>query len=128
MRDIDLATYREDPEMPAGSVAAVAGANAAYRALPGTRSFIASHGGEDAAKATLYSDGHTAQIEDVATLVRHRGRGLAGAVVAHAACEALAGGHETVFLMCDLDGGPVALYERIGFRPAGHTWTFTRPG
>lgn len=97
-------------------------------AREGTRTFVGSHDGVDACTATLYTDGRIGQIEDVATLVAHRGHGVAGATVAHAALEALDAGHEIVFLFVDSVTGPVALYERVGFRVAGHTWSLTRPG
>ncbi len=94
----------------------------------GTRTFIGSHDGVDACTVTLHTDGRIGQVEDVATLVAHRGHGVAGATVALAAREALDAGNEIVFLLVDSVTGPVALYERVGFRVAGHTWSFTRPG
>lgn len=94
----------------------------------GTRTFLGARNGVDACTVTMYSDGQTAQLEDVATLVEHRGHGLAGAALSLAIGEALAAGHDLVFLFVDLDAGPVPLYERLGFRQAGGMWTFTRPG
>jgi ribosomal protein S18 acetylase RimI-like enzyme len=91
------------------------------------RHFAALVDGEPAAAADLYSDGRTAQIEDVSTLPEFRGRGLASAVVARAAHEALAGGHDLVFLVADDADWPKALYARLGFAPLGRKWVFFRP-
>ena len=74
----------------------------------------------------LYSDGRTAQVEDVATSPDHRGKGLASAVVLRAVEEALASGHDFLFLVAN-DGSPAQeLYARLGFETAGHTWSFLR--
>ena len=69
---------------------------------------------------TLYSDGRTAMVEDVATHEELRGRGLARAVVSLATSEAWAAGHDFVFLIADADDWPVKLYRRLGFEVAGH--------
>lgn len=62
-----------------------------------------------------------ALIDDVATVERARGRGYASALTATAARVALAAGARHVCLLAD-PGAPavVAMYERIGFRRAGH--------
>ena len=74
----------------------------------------------------LYSDGRTAQVEDVATSPDHRGKGLASAVVLRAVEEALASGHTFVFLIANDENGPKELYGRLGFETIGHTWSFLR--
>src|ERR687892_42790 len=79
-----------------------------------------------ASAADLYSDGRTAQVEDVATLPEHRGRGHATAVVLRAVEEALATGHDFVFLVADAEDWPKELYVRLGFAPLGRTWTFLK--
>jgi predicted GNAT family acetyltransferase len=85
--------------------------------------------GEIASAADLYSDGRTAQVEDVATAAEFRGRGYATAVVLRAVEEALATGHDFVFLVADAEDWPKELYVRLGFAPLGHTWTFLKtPG
>jgi len=81
---------------------------------------------EVASAADLYSDGRTAQVEDVATSPAHRGRGYASAVVLRAVEEALATGHDFVFLVADAEDWPKELYVRLGFGPLGHTWTFLK--
>ena len=61
-------------------------------------------------------------MEAVATLPAHRGRGYASAVVLRAVEEALAAGHDLVFLTADDDDWPKELYARLGFEQIG------RPG
>ena len=82
--------------------------------------------GEVAGGADLYSDGRTAQVEDVSTFPAYRGRGLASAVVLHAVEEALAGRHDFIFLIADDADWPKELYARLGFAPLGRKWTFLR--
>lgn len=78
--------------------------------------------GSDAAHATLYSDGRTAQIEDVATLTAFRGQGLATATVVAAARAARDGGHDPVFLVADADDWPRHFYAKLGFVTLTRTW------
>lgn len=75
--------------------------------------------GEVAAYAGLYLERGVAQIEDVATLPAHRGRGLARAVVLQAVSEARRAGAELVFLVADEVDWPRELYGRLGFDPIG---------
>jgi GNAT superfamily N-acetyltransferase len=84
--------------------------------------------GEVASFTGLYLEGTVAQIEDVATLPEHRGRGLARAVVLAAAAEARRAGAELVFLVADADDWPRGLYERLGFDPIGCEHVFGRSG
>jgi GNAT superfamily N-acetyltransferase len=72
----------------------------------------------------LYSDGHTAQIEDVSTLPDHRGHGYASAVVMRALEEARGAGHEFVFLTADARDWPKELYRRLGFEPLGEKYAY----
>lgn len=90
------------------------------------RHFAVRVNGQVASAADLYSDGRTAQVEDVATSPEHRGRGYATAVVLRAVAEALAAGHDFVFLVADAEDWPRELYIRLGFAPLGHTWTFLK--
>ena len=90
------------------------------------RHFAVRTNGEVASAADLYSDGRTAQVEDVATSAEFRGRGYATAVVLRAVEEALATGHDFVFLVADAEDWPKELYVRLGFAPLGHTWTYLR--
>jgi ribosomal protein S18 acetylase RimI-like enzyme len=91
------------------------------------RHFAARVNGEIAAAADLYSDGRTAQVEDVSTRPTFRGRGLASAVVLRAVKEALAAGHDFVFLVADDEDWPKDLYARLGFAPLGRKVVFFRP-
>jgi ribosomal protein S18 acetylase RimI-like enzyme len=90
------------------------------------RTFAVVEDGEVVSAAELYSDGHTAQVEDVATLVSHRGRGHAKAVVTRAVEAALAAGHEFVFLVAAGDDWPKELYKRLGFEEVGTRFAFLR--
>jgi predicted GNAT family acetyltransferase len=83
--------------------------------------------GEVASGADLYSDGRTAQVEDLATRSAFRDRGLASAVLLRVVEEALAAGHDFVFLIADDRDWPKELYTRVGFAPIGRKWTFLRP-
>jgi ribosomal protein S18 acetylase RimI-like enzyme len=91
------------------------------------RHFAALVGSDVVSAADLYSDGRTAQVEDVATLPDFRNRGLASAVVLRAVAEALAAGHDFVFLIADDGDWPAELYARLGFAPLGRKWVFLRP-
>jgi predicted GNAT family acetyltransferase len=97
-------------------------------AVPAARFFVGCADGVDAAVTTLYSDGATAQVEDVATLRDYRRRGLARATVSAAVDAALEMGHELVFIVADDDDWPKDLYGRLGFDPIGRAWALTRPG
>lgn len=104
-------------------------ANALWSEVGAGRHFAVREGGRVVSATALYSDGRTAQVEDVATSPDHRGQGRASAVVLRAVEEALASGHDFVFLVAN-DGTPAQeLYARLGFETVGHTWSFLRkPG
>lgn len=88
------------------------------------RCFGAYVGDTVAAVCELYSDGLTAQIEDVGTLQEHRGRGLATALVLRALHEAQSWGHDLIFLCADDDDWPKELYAKLGFDLMGRTYDF----
>lgn len=90
------------------------------------RCFAAYVDGEIASVCELYSDGVTAQIEDVSTLESHRSKGLATATVLRALHEARAWGHEMVFLVADADDWPKEMYLKLGFEGVGETYQFLR--
>lgn len=92
-----------------------------------TRFFAARVDGEIASYCELYSDGSTAQIENVLTLEPFRNRGLARATVSHARAEAQRSGHDLIFLVADRDDWPKKLYEKLGFEEIGRIWEFVRP-
>jgi GNAT superfamily N-acetyltransferase len=87
---------------------------------------IRGRDGSLAAITMLYSDGATAQVEDVYTVPEERGRGHARALITHAVRLAADGGHEPTFIVADDRGWPKQLYARLGFEPAGRTWAFHR--
>jgi ribosomal protein S18 acetylase RimI-like enzyme len=93
------------------------------------RHFAAVVDGIPVSSTDLYSDGRTAQIEDVGTLPDHRGRGHASAVVMRALEEARAMGHEFIFLSADARNWPKELYRRLGFDGVGERYAYLRtPG
>lgn len=94
----------------------------------GARFFVGRTDGEIAAGCELYELGDVAQIEDVYTLERFRGRGLARAVVLVAARAARVAGCEVVFLNADDGDWPKLLYEKLGFDEIGRFWSFVKPG
>lgn len=83
-----------------------------------TRFFAAFADDEVAAYCEVRSDGTAAQIEDVNTLPRFRGRGLGRAVVQHAVDEARAA-NEIVYLEALADDWPRELYTKLGFDVVG---------
>jgi RimJ/RimL family protein N-acetyltransferase/ribosomal protein S18 acetylase RimI-like enzyme len=91
-----------------------------------TRFFGAFVEDEVAAYCELRSDGQTAQIEDVNTLLPYRGRGLGRAVVQKALDEARAG-HTIVFIEALANDWPKELYDRLGFDVLDVRHLFLRP-
>jgi ribosomal protein S18 acetylase RimI-like enzyme len=91
------------------------------------RFFAVRVDGEVAASVDLYHDGRTAQIEDLATLEEHRGRGYASALVVRALEEARQAGCDLCFLVADAEDWPKLLYARLGFVELGRYMKFIRP-
>lgn len=97
--------------------------------LVGGQGFVAvSANGEDVAHATVYGTSDVAQIDDVATLVDHRGQGHAKSVVAACVADARARGAEIVFLTAEADDWPRHLYAGMGFVTVARTWVLQREG
>jgi len=90
------------------------------------RHFAVVVDGAVVSSSDLYSDGSTAQIEDVGTLAEYRGHGYASAVVMRALAEARATGHDFVFLVADARDWPKELYRRLGFDAAGEKYAYLR--
>jgi ribosomal protein S18 acetylase RimI-like enzyme len=84
-------------------------------------------GDEVVSYADLYADGADAQVEDVGTLLEHRGRGYATAVILRAIEQARASGADFVFLVADAEDWPKELYRRLGFDEVGHYTKFFVP-
>ncbi|MGW2156490.1 GNAT family N-acetyltransferase [Nonomuraea sp. NPDC001699] len=80
--------------------------------------------GQVAARADLYVHEGVAQIENVYTGERHRGRGFARTLLT--ALLAATAGAELTFLVADADDWPREFYGRLGFVPVGHTHAFLR--
>ena len=87
---------------------------------------VPGRSGALAAIAALYSDGSTAQVEDVYTVPEERGRGFARMLVSRAIELAGEGGHEFTFIVGDDRNWPKELYARLGFEPVGRLWSFHR--
>jgi RimJ/RimL family protein N-acetyltransferase len=83
-----------------------------------TRFFAAFADGEVAAYCEVRSDGGVAQVEDVNTLPRFRGRGLGRAVVQQAADEARVT-NDIVYLEALAEDWPRQLYAKLGFDVIG---------
>jgi GNAT superfamily N-acetyltransferase len=129
-RAAEAATIREEPYgRDEDVVRQLIGMRTALgAAVPTARFFVGTADGVDAAVTTLYSDGVTAQVEDVATLPDYRRRGLARAAVSAAIDAAVEMGHRFIFIIADDDDWPKELYGRLGFDPIGRAWCFIRPG
>jgi ribosomal protein S18 acetylase RimI-like enzyme len=89
-----------------------------------TRFFAVLDDGRPVSWSDLYLAGDAAQIEDVATLESHRGRGHARAVILHAAAEARRSGADLVFLVADDEDWPKELYRKLGFDELGRVYEF----
>jgi ribosomal protein S18 acetylase RimI-like enzyme len=88
------------------------------------RHFAVVVNGKPVSSTDLFSDGRTAQIEDVGTLPDHRGVGHASAVVLKALEEARAMGHDFIFLVADARDWPKEMYRRLGFDAVGEKYAF----
>jgi ribosomal protein S18 acetylase RimI-like enzyme len=83
--------------------------------------------GEIVSWTDLYLAEGVAQVEDVATLEEHRGRGYATAVVLRAIEEGRKAGADLVFLVADGEDWPKVLYGRLGFDEVGRLYKFATP-
>jgi GNAT superfamily N-acetyltransferase len=92
-----------------------------------TRFFGVEVNGEIVAWSDLYVAQGVGQVEDVATVPEHRGKGYATAVVLRAVEEARQAGAGLVFLVADDHDWPKKLYARLGFDPIGRIHKFIRP-
>jgi GNAT superfamily N-acetyltransferase len=128
LRPVEAQTMVEQGDRDPELVAELLDGRAAFGHAGRARYFLGSVDGVDACHATLYSDGVFAQVEDVGTIERFRGRGLARAVCCAAIDAALAAGHEQVFIAADDDDWPKELYGRLGFDTIGRESSFTWPG
>ena len=96
-------------------------------AAVGERCFGVREDGRVVSYCRLYGEGPTCQVEDVATLPTHRGRGHASAVVWAAVDAARATGSELVFLVADESEPAKEIYRRLGFEGVGTMVEAIRP-
>jgi ribosomal protein S18 acetylase RimI-like enzyme/nucleotide-binding universal stress UspA family protein len=92
----------------------------------GGRWFAVREGGRVASRAWLRGDAGLGQVEDVATAIAARGRGLARAVVSAAARTSVERGDELTFVIADADETTPELYRKLGFEAMGLTHRFVR--
>ncbi len=135
MQALQLAALREEaPEVDArsGLVARLVATQSRLRATTPCRCFGAGEpGAEPASMCVLFLDAdvdgrRVATIEEVGTLVAHRGRGLAGAVVSAAVSHAGGWGADLIVVPADADDWPQVMYAGLGFEPIGRQVTVTR--
>ena len=117
----------DDPKMNAATLDQVIDATAREaRARAATSLGIRDEAGELVAMTKLYTDGITAQVEDVYTVDAWRNRGCARRLITRAIALAQEAGHELVFIEADDNGWPKQLYSRLGFDPIGRIGVFHR--
>lgn len=90
------------------------------------RAFGVRAEGVIASVCETYSDGTIGQIEDVATLEEHRGKGYGTEVVLAALASLQQAHHELIFLVADAEDWPKQMYEKLGFEGVGVTYQFIR--
>ena len=81
----------------------------------GDRWFVVRSADEVVSFCRLLADDDTAQVEDVGTLPKARGRGFARAVTLAAVRAARSEGYRLVWLGANADDWPRKLYARLGF-------------
>ena len=117
----------DDPKMTAATLDQVVAATGREGRVRGARSLgIRDETGSLVAMTKLYSDGTTAQVEDVFTVPDWRNRRCARRLITRAVTMARESGHELVFIVADDDGWPKHLYSRLGFDPIGRMEMFHR--
>jgi predicted GNAT family acetyltransferase len=117
----------DDPTMTAETLDQVIAATAREaRVRDATNLVIRDGAGKLVAMTKLYTDGVTAQVEDVYTVPAWRNRGCARRLITRAIALAWEAGHELVFIVADDDGWPKHLYARLGFDPIGRMGMFHR--
>ena len=119
-----LETYREEAASP--DVADhFTQQHGKFERVIGARFFTASVDGEPAGLCELHRDATDAMVENVFTLERARGHGVARSVVLRAIEVARDEGAGHVFIVTDEDDWPKELYARLGFDRIGRELVFT---
>jgi GNAT superfamily N-acetyltransferase len=134
MEALQLAALREEvPEaaVRSGLAERLAATQRTLRAGTPARCFGAGEAGRPQSMCTLFADEdvggrRVAMVEEVVTLVAHRGRGLARAVVGAAILAALAWEAELIVVPADADDWPQVMYGGLGFVPVGRQVSLTR--
>jgi hypothetical protein len=135
MQALQLAALREEaPEVDArtGLVARLVATQSRLRTTTPCRCFGAGEpGGEPASTCALFLDDdvggrRVATVEEVGTLIAHRGRGLARVVVLAAVAYAARWRADLVVVPADADDWPQLMYARWGFAAIGRQVTLTR--
>ena len=135
MEALQLAALREEaPEVDArtGLAARLVATQSRLRATTPCRCFGAGEpAGEPASSCALFLDDdvggrRVATVEEVGTLVAHRGRGLARAVVSAAVAHAARWGADLIVVAADADDWPQLMYARLGFAAIGRQVALTR--
>lgn len=121
-----LESLRGEPWVTSGDIAdqMVENSRVISRSVP-ERCFASFERGKVASWCRMFTDGRTAQIEDVSTVERFQGRGHSRAAVTLALSEAVQS-HDFVFLTADDEDWPKAWYERLGFEVEGVQWEALR--
>ena len=127
MDALQFAGLREEvPEaaMRSGLADRLAATQRALRAGTPARCFGAGEDGGLQSMCTLFLDpdvagAQVAMIEEVGTLLAHRRRGLARAVVGAAIRAAAAWGAQLIVVPADADDWPQLMYASMGFEPLG---------
>jgi GNAT superfamily N-acetyltransferase len=91
-----------------------------------TRFFAVEVDDEIVSWTDLYVAQGVAQLEDIATLREHRGKGYASTIVLHAVEEGKKAGADLVFLVADGEDWPKVLYNRLGFDEIGRLYKFAK--
>lgn len=134
MSDLQLAALCEEvPEaaVRAGLAERLAATQRVLRGGTPARCFGAGEAGGLQSMCTLFADEdiggrRVAMIEEVGTLVAHRGRGLARAVVGAAIAAALAWDAQLIVVPADADDWPQVMYAGLGFTPVGRQVSLTQ--
>jgi ribosomal protein S18 acetylase RimI-like enzyme len=126
VRDLIAATYLEDDHLPSELAVPFTDHRAKYEREIGARFFVARVDGEPAGHCELYLDGDDAQVENVATLVRFRNRGVARSAVLAAVGAAREAGAARTYIVADGEDWPKQLYARLGFDTIGSEAAFLK--
>jgi GNAT superfamily N-acetyltransferase len=119
-------TYQEEAAGPDASDHDFPQQHGKFERAIGARFFATRIDGELAGLCELHMNGGDAMVENVVTLERFRGRGVARSVILRAIEVARDAGARRVFIVTDEDDWPKELYARLGFDPIGWERTFTK--